>query len=418
MYKRLVRRIISGIVKDKTLVYAFILVAIILLGSSKVFAADYEYKGVYQVQSILLNYCEDCWLELPPDYLKSDISLSVTTNREKDLFKALQAASKSIGWELTRQGKKMTATPVQNEGNVVYISCMDLQPRNVPKYLYSASIESDRLQCSRRDSIQAVETARTEAARDSARHYRDSLEKIPPLDYRNYELRYYSYSKSFTDKLGVEWGDRLADGNLHSRFKIYDGWKLYANETNDTTFNYRSMFFSVDSALNVDWGSEEQVLQKTFVNDGVMTTDYEWRKYGIIVTITRKRGRVTMQYTFRDKDNSVSVLQGSVVGSDSDTLFLQGNYMAKREISSGVPILCQIPIIQYFFTKTEVVNDIKEFELYLIPQEQKNIDTLKARSIETIEPIYQEKNNEKDSTNLASNDSSRSMQDDSIQGLE
>lgn len=377
----------------KATLYAVALILIVVVASNKAAAAEYEYKGVYQVQTVLLQYCEDCWLNLPADYLKSEVALSVSTDSEKSLLKALQAASRSAGWVLTRSGKNLTAEPSQNDGNVVYISCMDHQPKNVPKYLYSASIESDRLLCRQRDSLAIIQ----QGVADSVKRYRDSLANLPKLDYRSYELRYYAYSKSFTDKLGVEWGSVLFSGNLHNRFKVYDDWKIYANEINDTTFNYRSMFFSLDSTLNVDWGSEEQVLSKTFQNDGVVTQEYEWRKYGIIVTIERKRERVKMTYTFRDKDNSISVLQGSVVGSDTDTLFLQGNYMAKREVNSGLPWLSKIPIVNWFVATQHTINDLKEFELYLIPQKQEIRDTLKMHSIEKVEPIYKELKNEKDS---------------------
>ena len=58
------------------------------------------------------------------------------------VFKALQASSKAVGWELQRGNDgRYRAAPIENAGNIVFISCMDNQPHNVPKYLYAASIE-------------------------------------------------------------------------------------------------------------------------------------------------------------------------------------------------------------------------------------------------------------------------------------
>ena len=71
---------------------------------------------------------------------------------------------------------------------------------------------------------------------------KDSLANIPPLNFGHYELR-YAYSKSFTDKLGLEWSNILAEGNLHNRFKIFDDWRLFATENNDTTYNERRLIF-------------------------------------------------------------------------------------------------------------------------------------------------------------------------------
>ena len=80
---------------------------------------------------------------------------------------------------------------------------------------------------------------------------------------------------------------------------------MFATENNDTTYNERKLAFTLDSTMAIDWGSEEQAIVKTYQNDGVVTQDYEWRKYGLIVKIIRDGRRVKMEYTFRDKDNSV-----------------------------------------------------------------------------------------------------------------
>lgn len=350
-------------VNDKYLVLAVILFLLGLFAVRAV-ASQFEYKGVYLVQNVMTNVCNDCFLELPPDYLKSEFVLSVSTDDENTLYKALQTSSKAIGWELTRaKSGRFRAEPIQNIGNVVFISCMDNQPHNVPKYLYSMSVKADLIQCAKRDSLENL--AKERAKIDSIRV--DSLSKLR-LDFAGYQLKYFSYSKAFTDKLGVEWSSLLSNGNLHNKLKIFDEWRFIATETNDTSFTERSVVFSVDSSLSLDWGSEEQTIKTTFVNDGVTSTDYEWRKYGLLINVKRDGRRVKMDYVFRDKDNSISVLQGSVIGNEGDTLRLVGNYNSTRQIQSGVPFISSVPILGELFKICQNVLDNRAFELYLLPQ--------------------------------------------------
>lgn len=350
---------------DKTLVIAVILFLIALF-AVRASAQNFEYRGAYPVEGVLVNYCKDCFLELPPDFLHSELVLAVSTNDENSFFKSLQTSSRAIGWNLTRgRDGRLKAEPLENVGNLVFISCMDNTPHNVPKYLYSASVTADKIQCRQRDSLQAI--ARERAKNDSIRI--DSLSKTR-LDFRQYTLKYFAFSKSFTDRLGFEWSSLLASCNLHNRLDLFDDWRLVATQTNDTTFNERSVIFSVDSSLSLDWGSEEQTIKQTFVNDGVTTSNYEWRKYGLLISVKRDGKRVKMDYVFRDKDNSISVLQGSVIGKEGDTLRLVGHYNSSRNIETGIPFISSVPLLGNLFKVSQSVLDNRAFELYLLPQKQ------------------------------------------------
>lgn len=368
MLRRNLIQSMGGLRRNKTFYYGLFIVLFILVFSFKqAKAGEYEYKGVFPIQTLMLEFCDDCWLELPPDFLAGSMVLNVVTDSHDRLFKAMQKSAAGQGWNLTRNGNILKAEPIQNIGSLVYISCMDNQPHNVEKYLYSASLKADSIQCAKRDSALFAERSRADSLAQEEKRIKDSIAAIPPIDFSSYELRYYSYSKSFTDKLGFEWSEIWATGNLHNRFKVLDGWRMFATENNDTTYNERKLAFTLDSTMAIDWGSEEQAIVKTYQNDGVVTQDYEWRKYGLIVKIIRDGRRVKMEYTFRDKDNSVSVLQGSVVGTDRDTLSLFGDYMAKREINHGLPWLSKIPVLNWFVATQQVINDLKAFELYLVP---------------------------------------------------
>lgn len=347
---------------DKSLVISIITLSIMLFATRCV-AAQFLYKGVYPVEAVFTNLCENCFLKLPPEYLQSSITLSVNTDNVKQLERALVEASAAVGWELKKTRDGWRAEPVQNDGNLVFISCLTSEPVNVPRYLYGYSVRSDSMKCAARDSVRrytdSVEVVRV--------HKADSIAALPPLDYRHYELRYYSYSQSFADKMGVEWPSTWALGNLHDKLEVFDDWSIVATATNDTSFTNRRLLFSLDSTLSVDWGSEEQTLKKTFVNDGVTTSDYEWRKYGLIVQVKRDGRRTSMQYTFRDKSSGVSLLQGSAIGGEADTIRMQGTYTAKRIVTHGIPFLSSLPIIGYLFGTDEAQTEQRAFELYLVP---------------------------------------------------
>lgn len=347
---------------DKSLVICSITLCVLLL-ALRCSAAQYEYKGVYPVEAVMVNLCENCFLKLPPEYLQSNITLSVKTDKVKELERALVDASAAVGWQLRKVGGGWRAEPVQNDGNLVFISCMTSEPVNVPKYLYSFSVRADSIKCAARDSSKAY----ADSVAAHARHVADSIAALPPLDYRQYELRYYSYTQSFADRLGVSWPSTWAMGNLHDKLQVFDDWALMATETNDTAFTHRRLLFSLDSTLAVDWGSEEQTLKTTFVNDGVTTSDYEWRKYGLIVQVQRDGRRVRMQYTFRDKSSGVSLLQGSAIGAEADTLRMQGTYSSTRSVMRGIPFLCSLPVVGYLFGTEDAVTENRAFELYLLP---------------------------------------------------
>lgn len=334
--------------------YGIVLI-IILAIAGKSFAYQYEFKGVYTAEEVFINYCENCYLSLPAEFLQTQLVLSVATDKESQFVTALKRASKANDWNLYKNGKSWAAEPLQNEGKLVYISCLDNEPKNVEKYLYHYARKSDSLKCAERDKI-------------------DSINRNIPkrkIDFKTYELQYYSYSKEFSDNLGFEWKEVLASGNFKSVPTFYDSWKFHAQETNDTSFTFRQMIFSVDSTISIDWGTEEQTLEQTYNDGGIITTNYEWRKYGIIINVSRFNGQIKISYTFRDKQQSTSILQGEAVGFEQDTLFLSGNYSLKRENSVGVPFFSSLPLVGYLFSTKKDFVDWRKFDIILIPKTEK-----------------------------------------------
>lgn len=319
------------------------------------YAGDYQYKGFYQVSDIFFGLCDDCVLDLPTDYLKSEIYLNINTNKKSKVINALSRASHAIGWDLKKNGNVFKVEPVQNEGNLVFISCYDSQVKNVPKYAYVYEKKADSVKCWRRDSLAAV-----------AQNLKDSLASVPPLDFRGYTLKYFNFNKAFSDKMGVKWGDILWAGSLKD-VHFFDSWTSAAVESNDTSFSYRSVSFALDSSIVLNWGTEEQAQLRSYNDNGVVTTEYEWRKYGLEIRIDRRDYRVHLDYTFREKDANTTILSGSVVGAPGDTLVLSGDYALKRDINRGVPGLSRIPFIRLFFSEVDKVFENRKFYIYLVP---------------------------------------------------
>lgn len=362
--REIVRRIVRRM--GDTSLLLMLLVIIALMIASKATAAQYEFRGVFRAVDVFTAYCTDCFLELPPEFLESSLVLAVQTDKEKVFRQALRNSAKGAGWNLTDSGKRWRAEPVQNAENVVYLSCETNQPVNVPKYLYAYAVRGDSIRCAmQRQQQQKADSIAEYERRERLR--RDSVQ-AEGLPFVQYTLRYYSYTKNFADKVGAEFGAVVGSGNLRGKLRLYDDWKFWATETGDTTFTYRHVNVAFDSLVNVDWGTEEQTLKQSYVTqNGVINNDYEWRKYGLIVTISKDTARTKLQYIFRDKEQNVSLLQGAAVGRIGDTLRVSGQYNVKREVTTGLPVLSRIPLIKYLVSTTQVLTDIKQFELYLIP---------------------------------------------------
>lgn len=76
-------------------------------------------------------------MDLSPEFLKSEIYLNVSTNKKNEVNKALIRAAHAIGWNLKQSNGLYSVEPLQNEGNLVFISCYDRSVKNVPKYSYA-----------------------------------------------------------------------------------------------------------------------------------------------------------------------------------------------------------------------------------------------------------------------------------------
>lgn len=102
--RRAVRRL-----GDTSLLAVLVVLAVLLL-VCRVSAEQYEFGGVYRVMDVFTAYCEDCYLELPPEFLAADIVLAVKTDSDKTFRQALKKSARAVGWEL--QTKVVTLSQI------------------------------------------------------------------------------------------------------------------------------------------------------------------------------------------------------------------------------------------------------------------------------------------------------------------
>ena len=78
--RKFMRDYVRNIRTDRTFYFGVLVILFVLLMSyTYSHSAEYEYKGTYPFQAVVTQYCEDCYLELPPDLMHTDIVLSVST---------------------------------------------------------------------------------------------------------------------------------------------------------------------------------------------------------------------------------------------------------------------------------------------------------------------------------------------------
>lgn len=313
---------------------------------------DYEYSGVFTWGQVLSTLCRDGWCrtQLPRDFFELSVPLNVYEKGFDNAFKALSMQALADGYRLTKKGSRKPFTVVAERDEKIqasYISCLDtlvhtVDARDVSKYRLS-----DSLRCIARIS-----------ALDSLRKYNSSVH-YPATRYR---VSFYVVSSSFLRDMGIDWTRIWATGDLvHAPSWITD-WTLSAVSQNDTTAEFRSIEVDLDSSTTLHWGSQRKE-EKSIVtySNGVSQQDYEWRNYGLTLTLTRDTvAGIRADYTLAQRDENNSVLKGSFGGGGLDSVSAWGVYDSYQKNFKGIPWLSSFPLIGYLFG-TESIDKVKSF---------------------------------------------------------
>lgn len=344
---------------------------------------DFEFSGVYTWGEVISSLCRDGWCrtQLPRDFHNLSVPLGIYEHTWDDAWKALSMQALADGYRLVKKGKKKpyTITAEQDkEETASFISCMDTTVHSVPARDLFRYRMVDSVRCSAR----ASDLAFKERLRDSLFY--------PVAKYR---VSFYVVTSAFLRTLGVDWTSIWATGNLVDMPSFITDWSLRAVASDDTTAEFRSIEVDLDSATTLHWGSQKKEEKSTVVyNNGVAQSDYEWKDYGLTLTLTRDRIKgLRANYQLSQRDENNSILRGDFGGGGSDSISAWGVYDSYQRTVSGVPWLAELPLIGYLFA-TEHKDKVKSFfviQVYKIPRQVPTtfpiLDTLRIMEVNEYE---------------------------------
>ena len=327
---------------------------------------DYEYGGVFTWGEVLTSLCRDGWCrtQLPREFFEMKVPLNVYEKTFDDAFKALSMQAMADGYRLTKSGRKRPFTVIaelDEKEDASYISWVDTSVQHVD----ARDLAKYRL-------VDSLKVNARNRYLDSVAEYNSSVH-FPSVRYR---VSFYVVSSSFLRDMGIDWTSIWARGNLvHAPSWITD-WSLKAVAANDTTAEFRSVEVDVDSSTTLHWGSQRKE-EKSIVtySNGVSQQDYEWRDFGLTLTLTRDPiNGVRADYTLAQRDENNSILRGQFGGGGQDSISAWGVYDSYQNNFRGIPWLYRIPLVGYLFG-TETRDKVKSFfviDVYPIEQGLEN----------------------------------------------
>ena len=347
---------------------------------SSLFVPDYAFSGVYEWGEVLSMLCEKgkCRLSVPSDFYSLRVPLSIYEKDFQSALRALKVQAKADGWEILLSKKVLSVRKsVSVDSSAVFVSCLDSSVVSVPRKELSVHLKSDSLRCLSAQNRRIYE-------RDSLRAVQDSL--LRGYDLRNYLLEYYSYSSNMLDEWGVKWSEVLASGDFFSKPSIPLNWAIRGVGRMDSLFVFRSVQFRIDSTLELTWGNTSSEVKKVYNDQGIVTTEYEDKDYGMQISLTRSENRLSLEYSFTQNDDSRQKISGASSSLLGDTLVVVGYYKSRNYDYEYVPFLGQVPVLRYLFRYRAYTDDVKFFVLRCVPQNAYKLSVRKATA-DTARPV-------------------------------
>ena len=307
---------------------------------------EYDFSGVFTWGDVLTTLCDGgvCRLALPQTFYDMSSPFSVYEKTFKQCFSVLQSQAKANGWNLYMKGKTIHADVIEVV-SVPYVSCLDTLVHVVPSNQLYANVRSDSIRCFKRDYL--------------------SLPALP----ESYRVSFYLVTSSSLDELGVSWSETFIKGTLHNNPHLIEGWTLYAVSEGDSSVEYRTIDVVIDTGATLHWGSQVKDETSLVTTSSYTSSNYEWRDYGLTLTIRRTDSTLNMDYELAQLDENNSVLEGSMGGSDS--LFSWGVYNSYKVGEIGVPYLQRIPLLGALFKKTTISSNLSFFAIEVVPSYSK-----------------------------------------------
>lgn len=298
------------------------------------------YQGNYVLGDLLSDLCSrtGCSLGLSGDVVELPVTLSVKTNSPQTLLSALRLSVAASGYYLsgTLDGRLSIVKDLTADVSV-FIDCNN-QVQVVPKLQLSTYKKADSLRCVLPESV--------------------------PVRWR---FDFMSVSEQALKNYGFDVSHPLAYGDISfthpvDNSHLANSWNFDYLATQDSLFEHRSVSFDLDSTVSFSWGVQKQIVSNVVINNGIQTNNYEWRQYGLDISISNYP-KMKMAYTLRSPDES-TVSGSSMLGQDSTILVVASYTLAQGGESCFLPWL---PI----FCKPTFTDEKRYFVLRLFRQEDR-----------------------------------------------
>ena len=298
------------------------------------------YQGNYVLGDVLSDLCSrvGCALGLSGDVVDLPVTLSIKTNSHQALLSALRLSVAASGYYLSGSlNGRLTVVKDLTADVSVFIDCQN-QVQVVPRLQLATYKKADSLRC-----VQPVTV---------------------PVRWR---FDFMSVSENALTSYGLEVSHPLVYGeftitHFMEHQHLATSWNIDYLSSQDSLFEHRSVSFDLDSTVSFSWGVQKQILSNVVINDGIQTNNYEWRQYGLEISITRYP-KMRMNYTLRSPDER-TVKGSSMLGHDSTILVVAAYDMNQRGEKCFLPLL---PI----FCKPTYTNEKRYFVLRLYQQEDR-----------------------------------------------
>lgn len=307
--------------------------------NAKIF--KWQFQGNYILGDVLADLCSrsGCSLGISGEVVRLPITLSVKTSSPDILLASIRNSLIASGYYLqgSLKGSLSVVRDLSSDLSV-YVDCNG-NVQTVPKLHRSVYIKSDSIKC--------------------------ALSRVPKFETvsKRWRLEFYSVSDVALKSYGFDVSHPLAYGsfqftNFLDNQHLSDGWSFDFLSSKDSLFESRSVSFELDSNVVFSWGSQKQVLAKSYIQDGVTVNDFEWRKYGLDISI-KSYPKFAFSYTVRSPDET-TINGNSSLGQDS-TIFVVASYDLNEKGRS-----CFLPFIP-IFCKPSYNNEKRYFILRLYP---------------------------------------------------
>lgn len=298
------------------------------------------YQGNYVLGELLSDLCSrtGCSLGLSGEVVELPVTLSVKTSSPHVLLSAIRLSVAASGYYLSGTLKDNLTVQKDLQADVAVFIDHQNNVQVVPK----RQLETYK----KADSLRAL---------------------VPQTVSRRWRFDFMSVSDVAAKSYGFEVSHPLANGSFDfTRFlekqHLSDGWNFDYLAQMDSLFEHRSVSFDLDSSVSFSWGTQKQVLDKTFIQEGIQTNNYVWRQYGIEINIT-SYPKMKMSYTLRSPDES-TITGSTMLGQDSLILVVAAydlNQHGERCFLPWLPIFC----------KPSFQNEKRWFVLRLFRQEDR-----------------------------------------------